>query len=185
MLGSGSNLGVCTALLDNPILPASQLATMIYILVTYHIILVILIFKAERKGFSLPIGLALLTHLACMAAVVGLGMGRHYIPFFGIIRYFIPGIAPFEAKWLFSHEKKMEKDSLTSMPVEVRPSAPFAPPPASNAAVLSATAEDYKEWLSYLATRKPSSIKRGLTLDQEYGQWLAARAPRKIAPGPD
>jgi len=94
------------AMLLRHILPDTALATFTYILVSYHLVLAFKIITSEKKaGLSLPIGQAILTHLACVAILIGLAVLRHRIPFFGLIRYFLPGIAPFEARWLFSGEK--------------------------------------------------------------------------------
>jgi hypothetical protein len=80
------------------------------ILISYHLYLAFLVVSAEKEtGLSLPVGQTIVTHAACLAVVVGLAIGRHSIPFFGIIRLFIPAIAPFEVTWLFSGSKKNQK----------------------------------------------------------------------------
>jgi hypothetical protein len=147
-------------------IPDATWATFTSILVSYHLFLGWLLLTAEQKvGFSLPVGHTIVTHLACLAAVVGLGLGRHYIPMFGIIRYFIPAIAPFERDWLFNGAEKTKK--------------PAVPVAAVDVPKVEATAEDYDAWLKYLSTRHPSSVKRGLTVKEEYEQFIAARAQRR------
>jgi|SRR5580658_5613761 hypothetical protein len=77
------------------------------ILISYHLYLAFLVVTAEKEsGLSLPVAQTIVTHAACLAVIIGLAIGRHYIPFFGIIRLFIPAIAPFEVTWLFNGSKK-------------------------------------------------------------------------------
>lgn len=73
------------------------------ILISYHLYLGYLVFSAEREpGLSLPIVRTLLIHATFLALVILLGVGRNIIPFFWVVRLFIPAVAPFEADWLFS-----------------------------------------------------------------------------------
>lgn len=151
--------------------------TLIWILVAYHAILVWRVMTAEHKtGLSLPIGSTIVTHLACLAVVVGIGLGRHYVPFLGLVRYFIPGIAPFECKWLFSGETQKKE----------KPAPVLAPAAASAAAEVAAvkeavTGDDYEAWLQYIAHRKPAPRKPGTTVKDEYDQFMVARAKARAA----
>src|ERR1019366_5172083 len=96
---------------------SGTLATYAYVIGCYHVVLLLaILFKNKEKGFSLPIGSTLITHLACLVLVVGLAAGRHYIPFFSLIKYIIPGIAPFEANWLFSGGREQAKKLLGAEP---------------------------------------------------------------------
>ena len=150
------------------ILPDTAWATIIYILVFYHVILVFrILMSSQKKGLSLSIGGTIVTHMACVGLVIGMAMGRHYIPYFGIIRYLLPGIAPFEANWLFSGGRKPEKAPNATRAAKAE---------VIDAALLTGTAEDYDAWLQYLAHRNPSSARLGMTMREEYGLWLAARA---------
>lgn len=110
------------------------------ILISYHLYLAFLVVSAEKEtGLSLPIGQTIVTHAACLVVVVGLAVGRHAIPFFGIIRLFVPAIAPFEVNWLFGGNKKNQKrideqiaavlsPVSSAAPVkETIPAAPVAP----------------------------------------------------------
>jgi hypothetical protein len=101
------------------------------ILISYHLYLAYLVVSAEKEtGLSLSVGQTIVTHAACVAMIIGLAMGRHSIPFFGIIRLFIPGIAPFEVTWLFSGGKKKQdpvEGQLAAMVAGV-PIAPAASP---------------------------------------------------------
>jgi hypothetical protein len=125
------------------------------ILISYHLYLAFLVVSAEKEtGLSLPVGQTIITHAACLAVVVGLAIGRHSIPFFGIIRLFIPAIAPFEVTWLFSGSKKnqnrvAEQIAAVLSPVPSAPllketvaaalAAPATPAPSPVAPVLAAT----------------------------------------------
>ena len=146
-------------------------ATYAYILISYHLFLAWLVITAEHEtGFSLPIFSTIITHLACLTVVVGLTVGRHYIPFFGLIRYCIPAMAPFERDWLFSgnaHKKDVAtkkvpvKAAVNAIPVDV--------------AIAEATAEDHEAWIRHLAQPNRATRKPGLSVKDEYEHWLVAR----------
>ena len=142
------------------LLPPGAWAIYTSILASYHLFLAWLVFSGEhRAGVSFPIATTIATHLACMALIVPLGMARHYIPFFGIFRYGIAGMALFERGWLFSASGAPPK------PVEA-PTAPI---------VLAATADDFAAWQQHLAQQKPGPRPLGSSLKTEYEQWLLAR----------
>ena len=135
------------------------------ILVSYHLFLAWLLITADRKaGASLPPIATIVTHLAFLTIIVPLGMARNVIPFFGLFRYTIVGLAVFERGWLFSG--RIEKANLVEdVPI--------------SAVVATASGEDYAEWCRYLAQRKPFARKPGTNLKAEYEQWLLARARRR------
>jgi len=142
-------------------MPDGAWATYTSILVAYHAFLFWLVITAEHEsGVSLPIASAILTHLACMVIVLPLGLGHRVIPFFGILQYGIASLAIFECRWLFSG-----KGGSTAKPQE-------AP---TSATIVTSTADDYQEWLRYLAQQKPGSRKIGGSLKADYEQWLLAR----------
>jgi hypothetical protein len=114
------------------------------------------------------------THLACLGVVVGVGIGRHYVPLFGIIRYFIPAMAPFECTWLFSA-------ATTRRPVQAVKKIASSAPTGEVEQPVEPTAEDYEAWLKHLATRHPSTVKRGLSVKDEYEQFIAARAQKRAS----
>jgi hypothetical protein len=146
--------------LAGTLVPDGAWAIYTSILVAYHLFLAWLIILDEHKtGVSLPIVSTIVTHAACLVVVIPLGMGRHYIPFFGLFRYTIAGLALFERKWLFSEESSQPK--------------PLAAP--STVPIPVDTAEDYQEWLHHLAQQKLGSRKLGSSLKAEYEQWLHAR----------
>jgi hypothetical protein len=108
------------------------LAAYLSILVSYHLYLGFLVMMAEKEtGLSMPIAQTVVTHAACLAIVVGIAMGQHTIPFFGVIRLLIPAIAPFEVTWLFRGGRKKAvttEDLLTRIlpatgPVSTGPAA--------------------------------------------------------------
>ena len=136
-------------------------AVFVSILVSYHLFLGFLVLTAEHKaGFSLPVGATILTHSACLAIIVCLGIGGRYIPFFSLISLFVPALAPFECNWLFS-TGKTEKVVKAAAPV--------------NTAFAEANREDYAEWMNFVAKQKPPFPRPGSTLPAEYEQWLNAR----------
>jgi hypothetical protein len=140
-------------------------AVLTSILVSYHLFLAWLVITAENKaGVSLPIFSTIATHLACLVLIVPLGLARHFIPFFGLLRYGIAGLAIFERGWLFTEDN-----------VQYRSEEPPATP------IIADTAEDYKEWLDYLAKQSPASRKLGSSLKRNTaaGCLLALRTGRR------
>jgi hypothetical protein len=144
------------------------------ILVSYHLYLIWLVISAEHEtGFSLPIVSTIFTHLACLTVVVGISYIRHHIPFFGLIRYLIPAMAPFEVTWLFSGEMKKKEAQVTTQATTQATAAAAVP------AAAQATADDYELWLRYLAQPNRPTRKPGLSIKDEHEQWLNARAKAK------
>jgi hypothetical protein len=149
--------------LAGAMVPAGAWSLYVSILVSSHLFLAWLVFSTEQKtGASLPTASTIVTHLACLAVVIPLGIGRRYIPFFGIFRYAIAALAIFERGWLFGGKTG-------------EPKSEPAPTPA---AVITATADDFQEWQRYLAQQKPGSRKPGTSIKAEYEQWLLARAQK-------
>jgi hypothetical protein len=143
------------------------LAYCVMILLPFHLFLAWLVITAEKEtGLLLPIFMTILTHLSCLTLVIALSLLRH-IPILGLfIRYGLPAVAVFERSWLFSGGRKKKE----APPVKASTSA------AVPSVVVQATAEDYDAWLQYLATRNPLSRKSGHSIQDEYQQWLYARA---------
>jgi hypothetical protein len=103
-------------------------------------------------------------------------MSVHSIPIYAFlilrpIRYIldlcVPGLAVFERAWLFSGSN-IKKE----VPVTAKSAAIAA---EKKAAADVATREDYEAWLGYVAKRNPSSVKHGMTLKDEYEEWMVAR----------
>jgi hypothetical protein len=176
------------------LLPDTALATYTYILVSYHLVLAFKVFTADKKaGLSLPIGQTILTHFACVGVLVGLAVGRHQIPFFGVIRYFIPGLAPFEAEWLFSGEKKKierisatddEAIQATTMHAEAGDFAAVAAAQAAPSLYMTSTGDEYNEFLEIMRQGKRPFRKPGVSIKDEFELWLAARAKARQAAVP-
>jgi hypothetical protein len=120
--------------------------------------------------------LTILTHLVFLALIVLLGIVGRHIPFFTWIRYFVPALAFFEVKWLLrSGMKKIEVQVHSEK-------AARAAATVAAAVAAAATIDDYQEWLRYLA--KPNRPPRmpGMTVEEEYKQWLLARARNRLTP---
>ncbi len=172
-------LAICIGLgyLLRLFLPDTAWATYFSILFTYHLMLGWRIIAADHEtGFSLPVFSTILTHAACLTLVVVFSAGRHYIPFFWLIRYFVPALAPFEVKWLYSGGMKKKE----------KPPDPVVVANASESK--AATADDYEAWLGYLQKRNPLQVKAGVTIQQEYEEFVAARIKRRSpvpAPAPN
>lgn len=144
------------------LMPPGAWAVYTSILVSYHLFLGWLVMTSDRKaGVSLPVVSTIVTHLAFLALILPIGIARNYIPFFGLLRYCIAGLAVFERGWLFSGE-------------ESRPRTEDEIPSAAPA--IAATGEDYQEWLRYLERRGPNAAKVGTSVRQEYEQWMLARS---------
>jgi hypothetical protein len=187
------------------LLPDTALATYAYILISYHLVLGFKVLTADKEaGMSLPWGQTILTHLACVGLLIGLAMGRHTIPFFGLIRYALPGLAPFEASWLFSGEKvKLARltdleaiEAATLAPVlnqaETGDKPAAAPAPVVAAAIAASitgvpslaytsTGEQYDEFLKLMHAGKRPFCKPGRSVMQEYELWLAHRPKQATA----
>ena len=132
------------------------------LLLSYHLFLAVVVFSAvQEKGLSMPIGMTILTHMAVLALLLGLAYGRENIPFFGLIRWCIPALAPFESKWLFSGTGKIT--------VEAEPQQ----------AIPEATAEDHEEFRVYLTQPERAFRKPGISINDEFNLWLADRHRRK------
>ncbi len=148
------------------LLPPGAMAIYTSILVSYHLFLAWLVIDHDHKaGISLPIASTLLTHGACVFLVVLYAMGRHYIPFFGVLRYSVVGLAIFERNWLFS-----APTTVSQPKVEPKPKP-----------VVDSTGDDYQAWLNLLAARKPDMRRPGASLQAEYEQFVQARARNRVA----
>ena len=140
--------------------PAAAYAS---ILISYHLFLVYLIVTAEHeKGLSMSIGMAIPTHAAFLALLVGTAYMREHVPFFGLIRLLIPALAPFETKWLFSGRPKTE--TVKAIVPDVLPEA---------------TLDDHEAFREHLAQQDRPFRKPGRSLNEEFEFWLADRARKR------
>lgn len=156
-------------------LPAGAWSAYAPILISYHLYLAFLVLTAEHNaGFSMPVFSTILTHSAFLALLIGLAVGRNYVPFFGLIRIFIPALAPFESMWLFSggmpQKEVPQKTAAVPAPVSTNQIPVSAPPEAEY------TADEHTAWMRYLATPRRAFRKPGLSVADEFKQWQAARA---------
>lgn len=175
---------VCSVLgfLAGHLFPTGAWATFVSILVSYHLFLIWLVITAEQEaGFSLPIGSTIVTHLACLTLVVTFGMGRNIIPFFGLIRYFIPAIAPFERDWIFKGNTKKAEGKEKKVSVKPAKAAAAIPLVSVDFALSEATLEDHDEWIRHLSQHNRPLKRAGLSVKEEYEQWLVARVSARQA----
>ncbi len=134
------------------------------ILISYHLFLAYLVVSASHeKGLSMPLAMTLLTHLAFLALLVGMAYARTHIPFFGVIRWLVPGLAVFETKWLFSGQDRVIK------PVEVE--EPHGP--------IEGTVEDHEAFREHLHEPVRPFRKSGRSIDEEFKLWLADRYKKR------
>ncbi|HEV2484491.1 MAG TPA: hypothetical protein VGT08_03075 [Terracidiphilus sp.] len=154
------------------------LAAYVSILVSYHLFLAWLLITADHEaGFSFPILSTVVTHLACLALLIGLAMGQRYVPFLGLVRIFVPGLAPFECDWLFSGgRKKKDPSKLPEAAQAVATGTITTVAAAPATAEPEYTFDDHDEWRRYLAKPHRPFKKAGLSLGDEFKQWHAARA---------
>ena len=171
----------CTLLgyIASSFLPEGAWFIFAYVLITYHLFLVWLVMTAEYEtGFTPPIGLTILTHPICLILVVFLGIELRHIPYFGLIRYVVPALGVFEIKWLFSRGKKKNEVAVSS---EKAGAAAVTRAAAVSAA---ATVDDYQYWLRYLAQPNRPPRVPGMSVQDEYKQWILVRAKNRLAAHP-
>lgn len=173
--------GFCTLLgyIVSSFFPEGAWFILAYTLVTYHLFLVWLVMNADHEtGLPLPIPSIALTHLICLTFVVGLGIGLRHIPFVAPLGYVVPALGVFEIKWLFRRgmKKKEVQDSAEKAAAAARIEA--------TAVAAAATVDDYRDWLRYLAQPNRPPRRPGMSVDDEYKQWLLTRAKNRIAGHP-
>jgi hypothetical protein len=160
-------------------------STYVSILVSYHLFLGFLVITADHEtGFSFSIPSTTLAHVAFLALLIGLGIGRRYVPFLGLVRMFVPALAPFDCQWIFSGGR--QKKEVVKTPVIAQGGA-SAEANASTAANASAHAEytytldDHDAWLQYLAQPIRLHRKPGLSIGDEFKHWQNARVQIRAA----
>lgn len=141
------------------VLPDSPWTPYVPLMVSYHLFLACLILKlgitGEQKiGLSLPLPMAVITHAAFLGALIGTVMGKQYFPLFGLLRYVIPGLAPFESKWLF------ERKGIPTSKEERQP-------------MPEGTHEEYSDFLEYLRQKDRRFDLAGRSLNDEFVAWKA------------
>ncbi|MFZ0305327.1 MAG: hypothetical protein WAL75_21740 [Terracidiphilus sp.] len=153
------------------------------VLISYHLYLVILIvISPQRARVSMPIGQTILTHSAFLAVLIGMPFLRHVIPFFGIIRLFVPALAPFEVKWLFSEDKAARKPTTGSVTaIRADPKSKKSETLSVDDLINAATADEHELFLAYMRQPRRVFSQPGRSVREEYGYWLADRSRRRAA----
>lgn len=129
------------------------------ILISYHLYLAILVVSASHeKSLSMSIPMTLVYHLAFLGLLVGIAFGREYIPFFFVVKWFIPALAPFETGWLFSGKSRQ------TAAVEE------APPQMAEA-----TLADHEAFREHMMQSNRPFRKPGRSLHEEFNLWFADR----------
>lgn len=139
------------------------------ILVAYHLFLAFLIYLAEReKGLSLSIPLTVLMHLAVLLLLLAIAyLHGNHLPLFGFISFFVPALAPVESHFLFAGSgiaivKPDVTADLPPLPDDYEP-----------------THDDTEAFKDYLRQKERTFRKRGLSIEDEFRLWLAARVHRQ------
>jgi hypothetical protein len=152
-------------------IPAGPLSIYAPLLISYHLLLAFTIVTAvQDKGVSLPIGSTVLYHVAFLVLLIVSAEARTMIPFFSIVRYFIPNLALVEAAMLFSGKGKKKQGR-----VEVH----------EQDAASNSTAEDYEEFILYMRSGHRPFAKAGRSVRDEFNSWLAHRAKNPPVPSID
>jgi hypothetical protein len=134
------------------------------ILISYHIYLALLVAMASHeKSLSMSIPMTLVYHLAFVGFLVGIAYGRTHIPFFFVVRWLVPGLAPFETQWLFSGK------IMQSTAVEDTRPQPMA----------EATIEEHEAFREHMMQPDRPFRKAGRSLQEEFTLWLADRNKKK------
>ena len=107
--------------------------------------------RRAREGFVIADLLDDSDAPGILALVVGIAWGRAHIPFFGVIRWLIPALAPFETKWLFSGKGKAVQ-TVQETPHDMA----------------TATIEEHEAFREHLHQKERPFRKPGLSLDQEF-----------------
>ena len=150
-------------------LPHGPWSGYVAVAVAYHLFLAWLVITADHEtGMSLSVAGAALMHLACLGVICGIGVLRHSVPYFDVIRmipgfsllrYGVAGFAVFERNWLFIGGKKR----------------PEKEPVVENALSTMASQEDYEAWVCYLGQPDRYFRSPGVSIKAEYQMWLQAR----------
>jgi hypothetical protein len=133
------------------------------ILISYHLYLAFLVVTASHeKSLSMSIGMTFVYHLAFLGLVVGIAYGRAHIPFFFIVRWLVPALAPFETQWLFSGKGKK------------LPAAEEKPQTMADA-----TIQDHEAFREHMMQPDRPFRKPGISVAEEFNLWLADRQKKK------
>lgn len=96
-------------------IPDANWSIQAYILISYHLFLgFLLATRGKESKHPVPVAAGIAIHLAFVAAIVGLGLLRHYIPYFSLVRYTIAGVAVFERWFLFGPDSDRDEAELAA-----------------------------------------------------------------------
>jgi hypothetical protein len=146
-------------------IPESPATPYLPLLISYHLFVLYLVAHVgvtgeQKLGLSLPLPLAILSHLACVGAMIGMVMGRQEVPLFGLLQYAVPSLAPFEVNWIFEGAK--------SRHVSVEPNH-----------MPAGSSDDYADFLLYLKQGKRRFQRGGRSINDEYAAWLTERNKKR------
>lgn len=147
------------------LLPQGPWTPYVPLLVAYHVFLASLLaafaISGEQKvGLSMSFFMTAISHIAFVGALVGVVHMREYVPLFGLVRYLLPGLAPFEAKWLFEGQRKVQTETG------------WKPMP-------SGSAEDYIDFTEYMKQKNRRFARAGRSVHDEFVAWNADRVKRR------
>lgn len=158
-------------------LPAGPWVSYTFVLVSYHLFLAWLIVDSSRaSGLAMAVIPSILSHLSCVALIAVVSLGVGFIPFFPLFQITIRiaaivFIARYEQGWLFHGGKTKAQVKVADKKADT----------VAAAIAASATVDDYEEWLHYLAQPNRPPRKPGTSVQDEYKQWLLARARSRVA----
>lgn len=167
------------------VLPAGPWTIYVFMLTSYHLFLTWLVIDSDRrKGFSMPIPVAILTHAACLTLILSIAFGRQNIPFFAFVRIGVIAIAFFERDLIFKGNAKTSESATKK-----KSRKPVSDTAAVNlvsveVALEEATLEDHDAWLRHLSQPNRPHKRAGLSVKEEYEQWLVARVSARQATPP-
>jgi hypothetical protein len=146
-------------------LPESAASPYVPLLVSYHLLLAylvmqVLVTKDQKLGLSMPLPMAMISHLAFVGGMIGMVLGRQHVPLFGLLQYIVPGLAPFEVRWVFEGSKPRH--------VSVEP----AHTPAS-------TEDEYADFLVYMKQGHRKFQRAGGGLNDEFAAWRHHREKKR------
>jgi hypothetical protein len=119
----------------------------------------------QKVGMSMPLPAAVITHLAFLGAMIGIVMGRRYVPLFTLLQYAVPSLAPFEVKWLF--ERATRRDAVVE-----------------HERMPEGTLTDYAEFVEYMKQSNRKFQKPGRSIKDEYEAWSKTRSKNRRTVNP-
>jgi hypothetical protein len=139
--------------------PDGALAIYVPMLISYHLFIAFLVVTTvQDKKVSLSAAPAVLTHVAFLVLLVVFAEGQSYIPYFNIIRFFVPVLALVESGLLFSGKGKRGQ-AANDMD-----------------APTGGTAEDYEDFILYMRQSERPFAKPGHSVKEEFKSWLDYRS---------